>query len=325
MTRPYGVNHDAERFSFSMFLVLSNRLVSLMFSLVVLALRRKSVTPNAPIVAYAGVSISNVIAAACQYEALKYLSIPLQTLGKCAKMVPALIWGSIVNKRNYHVADYVVALGVMSGCTLFALCDRGTMREKSSSGNFYGIALMICYLGFDGFTTTFQEKLFKGYRIETFNQVFWVNFCSIVISSFCLFLDSSMGEAIKFVLSHRESLTDILVLSTAASCGQLCILYTIREYGALLLATIMTTRQFLSILLSCIIYLHPLSELQWVGTILVFVSLHYQISMKRSSPGQKPLTTVLLNPSASAETLSHASAAHVEALNRLERGAFRHE
>jgi adenosine 3'-phospho 5'-phosphosulfate transporter B2 len=37
---------------------------------------------------YCLVSFSNVVATSCQYEALKYVSFPVQTLGKCAKMIP---------------------------------------------------------------------------------------------------------------------------------------------------------------------------------------------------------------------------------------------
>ena len=92
-----------------------------------------------------------------------------------------------------------------------------------------------------------------------------------------------MGDAIAFIQNHPEALTDVLVLSAASTCGQLCILYTIREFGALLFATIMTTRQFLSILLSCIIFMHPLTALQWLGTGLVFASLYYQAFVKNAA------------------------------------------
>ena len=34
--------------------------------------------PAAPVYAYAAVSLSNVVATLCQYEALKYLTFPLQ-------------------------------------------------------------------------------------------------------------------------------------------------------------------------------------------------------------------------------------------------------
>ena len=39
----------------------------------------------------------------------------------------------------------------------------------------------------------------------------------------------------------------------------------------------MTTRQFLSILLSCLLFLHPLSFGQWIGTGLVFGALYYKV------------------------------------------------
>lgn len=48
--------------------------------------------PAVPIYKYSAVSISNVIATTCQYEALKHVSFPVQTIAKCAKMVPVMIW-----------------------------------------------------------------------------------------------------------------------------------------------------------------------------------------------------------------------------------------
>ena len=43
--------------------------------------------PAAPAYAYAAVSLSNVVATTCQYEALKYLTFPLQV--KCLRRTPA--------------------------------------------------------------------------------------------------------------------------------------------------------------------------------------------------------------------------------------------
>jgi hypothetical protein len=45
--------------------------------------------------------------------------------------------------------------------------------------------------------------------------------------------------------------------------GQLIIVHTIRTFGAIVFATVMTTRQFVSILLSSIVFNHPLSPGQW--------------------------------------------------------------
>lgn len=64
---------------------------------------------------------SNVVATFCQYEALKYVSFPVQTLGKCAKMIPVMIWGSLVNQKSYKGKDYFIAMMITVGCVLFAM------------------------------------------------------------------------------------------------------------------------------------------------------------------------------------------------------------
>ena len=46
-----------------------------------------------------------------------------------------------------------------------------------------GLALMLGYLGADGFTSTFQDKLFRGYQMSAFNQMLYINAFSSVISA----------------------------------------------------------------------------------------------------------------------------------------------
>ena len=45
-----------------------------------LQVTQQSMRPAAPLTSYAIVSLSNVTATTCQYEALKYVSFPVQTL-----------------------------------------------------------------------------------------------------------------------------------------------------------------------------------------------------------------------------------------------------
>jgi len=289
MTRPYGEGVDEEIFSYSVFLVLNNRLLAVCAASCILLAIRGNVRPVAPIYSYAGVSASNVVATTCQYEALKYVSFPVQTLGKCAKMIPVMIWGALINQRRYDVGDIAVAACITLGCTIFGLYGDVTNKYAKADENtsMYGVALMLGYLGFDGFTSTFQDKLFKGYHMETYNQMLWVNLCSATLSLFWLVSDTSLAQAFNFIERHPGVMADVVVLSTAAMLGQLCILYTIREFGALLFATIMTTRQFISILLSCIIFMHPLTLPQWGGTCMVFGALYYNSFLKAARKASK--------------------------------------
>mmetsp|Transcript_13560 Transcript_13560/g.16297 ORF Transcript_13560/g.16297 Transcript_13560/m.16297 type:complete len:383 (-) Transcript_13560:356-1504(-) len=305
MTQPYG--QDGERFQYSVFLVLNNRSVSMLCAVLVLRLKSLPSSPVAKIWEYCAVSLSNVVATSCQYEALKYVSFPVQTLGKCAKMIPVMIWGSLINKRKYTPKKYGVAAAVTLGTTAFGLGGSITSKhaKKSADTSTYGILLMLGYLGFDGFTSTFQDKLFKGYQMETYNQMLYVNMCSAALSLFGLVTSGALSASIEFVSRHPESLFDMTALSICATCGQLIILYTIREFGALLFATIMTTRQFLSILLSCLIFVHPLTFTQWGATFVIFGALYVEAFGK----GEEKK-----------EDKKHAVKAEVEPLKSVEEG-----
>lgn len=92
---------DGERFKYSLLLVLCNRLVTVAVAASLLVANGQDIRPVAPPQAYAAVSVSNVVATFCQYEALKHVSFPLQTLGKCAKMIPVMVWGTIIMRKRY--------------------------------------------------------------------------------------------------------------------------------------------------------------------------------------------------------------------------------
>jgi solute carrier family 35 (adenosine 3'-phospho 5'-phosphosulfate transporter), member B2 len=170
--------------------------------------------PQAPLYAYAAVSLSNVVATTCQYEALRYLTFPMQTLAKCAKMLPVMLWGAAINSKTYslqvlttHVRimpdlrhtnnpaskahmpldepifasgaeacqedlhavrlfglqDYGAALLITIGCACFmvtgsvsAKAAQHTMAVGGLPSHVFGAVLMVTYLTFDGFTSTWQ-------------------------------------------------------------------------------------------------------------------------------------------------------------------------
>eukprot|EP00850_Spirogloea_muscicola_P011432 SM000071S21056 [mRNA] locus=s71:155439:158818:- [translate_table: standard] len=285
MTIPYGV--EGEKFSYSLFIVLCNRVLTCAVAAGVLLLRQQSLAPVAPVYKYAGVSLSNVVATTCQYEALKHVIFPVQTLAKCAKMIPVMIWGTAIMRKKYGYRDYLLAVTITAGCTIFLLAAQNTRHHKVVENSFYGITLMLGYLGFDGFTSTFQDLLFEGYQMEIFNQILYVTLCSSTISLLGLLSAGQLLLAVSFVLKYPACLFDIILMSLAATTSQFFISYTIRTFGALAFATIMTTRQLLSILLSCMWFGHGLSLGQWGGTAMVFGSLYYKTwtSSKRGSKG----------------------------------------
>jgi adenosine 3'-phospho 5'-phosphosulfate transporter B2 len=147
--------------------------------------KTEELRPVAPILSYASVSLSNVAATTCQYEALKHVTFAVQTLGKCAKMFPVMIWGYFILKKRYTIRDVMLAVLITTGCFIFFMTGPTASRvAQDKNSSMFGILLMMGYLSADGYTSTFQQKMFKGYQMTSYNQVLYVSMCSIALSSF---------------------------------------------------------------------------------------------------------------------------------------------
>lgn len=274
MGEPFG----DERFSYSLLLVFFNRLTTCAAAAIILSVKGLDAKPRAQLLSYAAISVSNVVATACQYEALRYLSFPLQTLGKTSKMIPNMLWGALILRRRYSRQDYMIAIAITGGCALFGTSGRLAAKGVEGSGTLQsystGIALMMTYLAFDGFTSIWQDRLFRGTSMTIYNQSLYVSLWSSFMAATGLLTSGQLLPAVAFLWRHPSVVPSMLALSAAATIGQFFITYTIKSQGAHLFATVMTTRQLLSILLSCIIFRHPLTLWQWGSTALVFTALY---------------------------------------------------
>jgi len=278
MTIPYG----DDMFTNSAYLVFNNRLIAILAALFMLKFKGEEITPSAPIYKYAGVSLSNIIATWCQYESLKYVSFPTQTLGKCGKMIPVMILGTLISGKKYGAKDYISVVIISAGVGVFLLTGDVSTKTAKSNDTPFGLFLIAGYLFVDGFTSTLQEALFKGYTMSTYNQMLFVNTVSMIFSLVPLIIQQQLLLCIRFSMEHPDFLLHSLGLSACAVLGQIMIYTTIKEFGALIFSALMTTRQFLNILLSCLIYLHPLSFGQWAGVVMVFGVLYVSADNKKS-------------------------------------------
>jgi len=274
MQRPY----DGLHFRHTLFLVLINRVVTAFASAILCIVNKVSMRPPVSVAAFASISLSNVVATTSQYEALKYISFAFATLAKSAKMVPVMIWGTIMPPRKqYAPKDYLVAVAVAIGCTLFVLAGdipRTSKSHDSPSSLLAGVLLMCTYLAFDGYTSVKQSQIFTQTDMSVTVCTFWVNVLSASLSLFGLLLGGAFLPAVGFAAAHPQLLNDALVLSIASMSAQLIITKTIKVHGALVFATIMVTRQLLSVLASCVVYKHTLTPVQLGGAILVFAALY---------------------------------------------------
>jgi adenosine 3'-phospho 5'-phosphosulfate transporter B2 len=272
MSEPY----DGDFFKVSVFLVLCNRLVAISYAMCMAYMKGEEFRNKAPLLKYLAISFSNVAATWCQYEALKYVSFPVQMLGKSFKMMPVMLWGIVISQKKYKLLDWLIAGGVTWGVTQFLLSGKISAKHADKGSSVYGLLLLVCFLVCDGFTSTFQEKLFKDHKTSKYNQMLYVNGGSAIVSLGTLLVSGAGPKAIGFCFAHPEFTVHASALSAAAVGGQFFIYSQVKEYGALVLAATMNLRQVISILVSYIMYSHPISFLQFLGLCLVFGALFYK-------------------------------------------------
>ena len=278
MTRKY----DGDTFTNSQFLVFINRVLALLISGVYLRVVPQP-RHRAPFYKYSFSSISNTLSSWCQYEALKFVSFPTQVLAKASKVIPVMLMGKVVSNRTYPWHEYATA-GVLSlGVGLFLLAADPTGSNESrhqTETTVAGIIILIGYMAFDSFTSNWQSELFRTYKLTSIQMMFGVNLFSCILTMGSLIFRGVLFPSLAFLVSHTEFSFHALLMSVCSAAGQLFIFHTIAEFGPIVFTLIMTTRQALSIIISCIVYKHMLTLQALLGVFVVFVALFLRAYFK---------------------------------------------
>lgn len=283
MTQEFG----GKLFSNSAFLVLCNRLVASALGLAVILRDGEAWDTSVPMWKYLVVSMSNVFSSTCQYEALKWVSFPVITVGKTIKMMPVMCWGMVLLGRRYSWKEWTIALVVSSGITEFVLAGPISSPASTQNSSFFGLLLLVGYIFFDGLTSTMQESLFQDYSVTRQNQMFIVNTYSAAISLGGLLISQRLGESMLFCVQEPAFFGCVILLSLAAA-GSQWFMYSMVQYcGALNLAATLNVRQVFSTLVSYIHYGHSITTLQIASLSVVFTAL-FAHSLKELCPKSEP-------------------------------------
>lgn len=264
-----------QKFKNSQFLVFMNRILAMCFAGFYIMVTRQP-RHKAPIYKYSYSSLSNILSSWCQYEALKFVSFPTQVLVKASKIIPVMLMGKVVSRKTYAYHEYFTAVMLSVGVSLFLLAA-GTSKKAAVETTISGAIIMLGYMLFDSFTSNWQSELFKTYKMSSIQMMFGANFFSSVFTFWSLAQTGTLLESFYFAYSQPTFAFHICILSLCSATGQLFIFYTIQVFGPVIFTMIMTTRMMLSIVVSCILYQHPLSAQAVFGVIVVFTALFLRI------------------------------------------------
>uniref|UniRef100_A0A7S3A442 Sugar phosphate transporter domain-containing protein n=1 Tax=Rhodosorus marinus TaxID=101924 RepID=A0A7S3A442_9RHOD len=274
MTRPFVVKGEERLFTETGFLVLANRLSAAAAAAVMLVAFDgvRALAPQAPIDRFPLVSVANLLATTCQYEALKWISLPTQALLKCAKLIPVMVLSTLLSKRTYTTIDYSSAVLVGLGTASF-MNGNITSRVADQGNSWIGLVLMFGNIFFDSLLMAYQERLFLGYRLSSNSQMLYVNLFSGLLSLLSCIPGGALRSSLSLLSSSRQFARELCLLTLGAVSAQFFITSTIKEFGAVFFGTVITVQQVASVMVSSFVIGTKLSPWQWFSCGIVFTAL----------------------------------------------------
>ena len=273
----------------SQFLVFVNRILAFFIAMVVMTLQRQP-RHKAPLYKYSYCSFSNIMSSWCQYEALKYVSFPTQVLAKASKVIPVMAMGKVVSNKKYEYYEYVVAVLISVGMVAFLFGKTsGDTHPDDKSTTFAGFIILVGYMCFDSFTSNWQGALYTEYKMSSIQMMAGVNLFSCLLTSVSLLQQGVFVTSFAFMTQYSGFTFDCVTLSICSAVGQLFIFHTISSYGPVVFTIIMTCRQVVSVVLSCIMFHHALAPVAILGIFIIFSALAlkiycgYKMKMKKKA------------------------------------------
>jgi adenosine 3'-phospho 5'-phosphosulfate transporter B2 len=198
-----------------------------------------------------------------------------------------------VNGKSYPWLEYAEASAITFGVAMFTFSESASntlnshhkakaQGELDASLFSYGILLIGFYLLCDSFTSQWQSRVFKKFGIDQYQMMLGVNVWSTAFTLIALLQAGEFFSTFGLLFQDSNAMWNMIVLSITSATGQLFIFYTIKEFGPVIFTIFMTTRQIISLFLSCIMFGHPLTGFSFFSAFFVFLVVFYRIYRKGS-------------------------------------------
>lgn len=127
-------------------------------------------------------------------SSLGYLNYPTQVIFKCCKLIPVLVGSVVIQGKTHGPLDFLAALCMCVGLTLFTLAD----SLVSPSFNTFGVVMICMALLCDAAIGNVQEKAMREYSASSNEIVFWSYGIGFIYLFVVMLLSGSLYSGIVF-------------------------------------------------------------------------------------------------------------------------------
>ncbi|CAH0558063.1 unnamed protein product [Brassicogethes aeneus] len=224
-----------------------------------------------PIMYYASVSLTFLLAMVSSNMSLQWVSYPTQVVGKSAKPIPVMLLGVLIGNKSYALKKYVFVFLIVIGIVLFMLKDKAASATQEPMG--IGEVLLLLSLTMDGLTGAVQERMRAETKPTGLQMMKTSNAWSVGYLAAAILLTGEIFKFIEFASRYPYIIYNLILLGFTSAIGSMFIYSMVSDFGPLPVSTVTTTRKFFTVLASVIIFGNSLTPMQWSGAALVFTSL----------------------------------------------------
>ena len=201
--------------------------------------------------------------------ALTYISYPTQALAKSCKILPVMFGGWFVKHIHYHPLQYLGVALITGGILMFNLLKVSSEEAVDSA---IGLFLLLGSLMMDAMNGYVTETVRHEVRPSSLSMMKYCNLWGAAITGVLVAGRCGLEEEglLEFFEKYPETLVDCVLFGAMSALGQLFIFRGIKVLGALTLNIITTTRKFMTVTLSIILFNHLVSFQQWLCLLMVF-------------------------------------------------------
>ncbi|XP_048487767.1 adenosine 3'-phospho 5'-phosphosulfate transporter 2 [Plutella xylostella] len=274
--------------SISLYITLVQFIITTLLSYVE-TLIRSPIKRKVPLKTYALLAALTLGTMSLSNLALSYLNYPTQLIFKSCKLIPVMLGSIIILNKRYGFLDYVAAIIMCVGLTMFTLAD----SQTSPNFDAFGVLVICLALLCDAIIGNVQEKAMKQHQASN-NEVVFYSY--LIACGYLLAITGATGVLMEGVsYTARKPLTmysNIFLLSVSGYMGLQAVLTLVRTGGATVAVTVTTMRKAVSIVISFVLFSKPFVwQYAWSG-LLVVLAIYLNHHSKKK-PNYVPMPVLM--------------------------------
>ena len=247
---------------------------------------------------YVGLSILRAIDLGMTNLAMQFLNYPAKTLMKSTRVLFTMLFGVVVAKKRYGIADYSIVALMVAGLALFMHAD----SHSSAVFQPVGIAMLTVSLLCDGAISNMSEQIMNGYSVGQDEFIYRLYGTALFFITLAAGARGDLRDGLAFLsgpgtLQEMEEGSDptwsvsgkLLTMTLFSATGFLsssCSAAITKSFGALAMSITSTARKAATIFLSFAIFKNECT-VEHVSGIVLFVASLVAKSLRASRRGHR--------------------------------------